>query len=88
MKLKNLSKTKHGKAPGMDNIPPELLEDTDLTANILCNLENRKRSPKNGEKAFYLNYHRKEMFLTVQIGEELHYFLRSGKYSLESYMKE
>jgi hypothetical protein len=76
-----LSKHKNGKAPGLDNIPPKLLmEDIDLTANILCNLfekknGNRKQSPKNGEKAFYLNYQIKEMFLTVQIGEELHYFL-------------
>jgi hypothetical protein len=36
---------------------------------------NRKKSPKNGEKAFYSNYQRKEMFLSVQIGEELHFFL-------------
>jgi hypothetical protein len=35
---------------------------------------NRKKSLKNGEKAFYLNYQRKEMFLTAQIGEKLHYF--------------
>jgi hypothetical protein len=27
------------------------------------------------KKAFYSNYQRKEMFLTVQIGEESNYFL-------------
>jgi hypothetical protein len=36
---KALKNTKNGKAPGLDNMPPELLkEDTDLTENILCNL--------------------------------------------------
>jgi hypothetical protein len=80
MKLKKLSKTQNGKAPGLDNIPPELLkEDTDLIANILCNLFEKiwkqEKTWKNGEKAFYSNYQRKEIFLTVQIEEELHYFL-------------
>jgi hypothetical protein len=82
MKLKKLSKTqKNGKAPGVDNIPPGLLtEDIDLSANILCNLfekkfGNRKKSLKTGEKAFCSNYQRKEMFIPVQIGEELHFFL-------------
>jgi hypothetical protein len=36
---KALKNTKNGKAPGSDNMPPELLEeDIDLTENILCNL--------------------------------------------------
>jgi hypothetical protein len=78
----------------LNNIPPELLKEAiDLTANILCNLcekiwKQEKKTKKNGEKAFYSNYYRKEIFLTVQIDEELHYFLRSVNYSLDSYMKE
>jgi hypothetical protein len=51
-------------------------------------LETGKKSPKNGEKAFYSNYQRKEMFLTVKTGEELHFFLWSVKYSLESSLKK
>jgi hypothetical protein len=68
---KGLKNTKNGKALSLDNIPPTLLkEDMNLTANILCslkNLETGKKSPKNGEKAFYSNYQRKVIFLSVQI---------------------
>jgi hypothetical protein len=36
---KALKNTKKDKAPGLDNIAPELLKEyMDLTANILCNL--------------------------------------------------
>jgi hypothetical protein len=76
---KGLKNTNNGKTPSLDNTPPKLLqEDIDLTANILSNLKkiaNSKISPKNGEKAFYSNCQKKEMFLAVQIGEELHSFL-------------
>jgi hypothetical protein len=49
---------------------------------------NRKKFPKTGEKALCSNYQRMEMFLTVQIEEELHFFQRSVKHFLESYVKE
>jgi hypothetical protein len=72
--------TKNGKVSGLDTIPPKLLkDDIDLTANILYNLFEKiwkqNKSLKNGGKAFYLNYQMKEMFLIVQIGVELHYFM-------------
>jgi hypothetical protein len=72
--------TKNGKVPGLNTISPELLkDDTDLTANILCSLFGKiweqEKIPEEWSKGPYLNYQRKEMFFTVQIGEELHYFL-------------
>jgi hypothetical protein len=44
---------------------------------------NSKKSIKNGDKAYYSIYQRKEMFLNVETGAELHYLLCSVKYSLE-----
>jgi hypothetical protein len=79
IKLKLVSKTQKMLRPQVwTTFHPNLLEDVDLTGNILCNLKkfgNRKKSLKNGEKTFYLNYQRKEMFLNVQTGEELNFFL-------------
>jgi hypothetical protein len=62
------------KAPSLDNTPPkQLQEDIDLSANIFYNLKKKLEteiSPKNGEKNFYSNYQKREMFLTFQTGEE------------------
>jgi hypothetical protein len=57
MKLKKLSKTKNGKAPGLDNVPSELLkEDIVLTANILCTLFEKiwkqEKIPEEWRKSF------------------------------------
>jgi hypothetical protein len=64
----------------LDNIAPKLLkEDTDLTANILCNLFEtiwkQKKFPEEWRKALLFKLPKKNMFLTVQIGEELLFFL-------------
>jgi hypothetical protein len=71
-----LTNTKNYKVPGLDNIPPELLKEAiNLTAVCLKEFGNRKKSLRSRKKAFYLNYQRKKIFLTVHIGEELHFFL-------------
>jgi hypothetical protein len=69
MKLKKaLKNTKNGKAPGLDNIPPKLLKkDTDLTANILCNLFEKiwkqEKIPKDWRKCLLFKFPKKRNFL-------------------------
>jgi hypothetical protein len=75
---KALKNTKNCKALCLDSIPPELLT-ADLTANIHCSLfENiwkQETIPEEWRKGLLFKLPKKGKFLTVQIGEELHYFM-------------
>jgi hypothetical protein len=80
LKKKALRNTKKGNSPSLDNIPPELLkEDINYqqiySAIYLKEFGNRKKITVEGIKCLLFKLPKKGNFLTVQIGEELHYFL-------------